>query len=885
MRQSFIKTAAIAVFAALCGAVFSMSALAQTPTGNLSLINTNNGLYALNSEYQISWRASGGYTPSGGAQYNLEWEVAPANMTFVDSEVAGVTQAFAFFGTYTVSQIINNDATNQFFRARLVVLDNASNVRATFFSTPVSLNQPTSGEITISFSDNVQTALGDSLTAAIETAFTDDNGTGRLASYQWERQADDSADFNAITENGTGANYAFQAADFFGLVGEQERVFRVLATYQDAIGYQQVFTATATVNVNLATPTPPQGVVTFEHQQGGFSPYTGAQVYAGLLSITSGESGSNTVYQVQAAPDTTPGNFVDTYVGNNTFVNAAINNPANIYIRMRAIYTDNLGFETTFYSSVVLIAQPTEGLEIDFDDVTVTVAATLTANISGVTDANNNPGNTGGSFVSYTWSRTANDSVTEFVSLTSGTGNPANYIIKDSDFLNLVDGEKPVYQLVGSYMDALNYVQNVTALATVDVQTTVPDSLTSCNDAGQTFVSGSCVACTGETVLNANACVTCTVKASATPVYDSAATGFCRARVATDCEGETPEFNSVTKECRARTAADCEGATPEFNSSTKECRARIATDCEGTTPEFNSVTKECRARVATDCEGATPEFNSDTKECRERTAADCEGATPEFNSSTKECRARQQSDCTGTSLPVLDATSNACRATRLTDCSSNAILSGGVCTECVAPNPVRNGAVCQAAPVTEADCTRNDEIFVNNACVSCAANNSATPVFDEAATNNCRARTMADCTAAGMPVLDATSNECRARVMTDCTVAGMPVLDATSNECRARRQSDCTGTSLPVLDATSNECRAERAGDCTTAGMTFFDTTDNECRARVPADCTGGTPVLGDDNECRARQASDCTGAMPVLDNNSCRATEAGGLHRGDARP
>ena len=493
------------------------------PEGRVTVFATQ-GDYASDAEYQAQFRiASNGYTPATSASIIAQWQVSPDGTNFTDSAIAAVTIARFLFARGTVSGIIDNDAANQYFRLEMIFTDPPNAVLATFYSVPILINQPTSGEISISFSDDVQTALGDSLTLVSEN-IADANGNGNFASYQWERKADDSADFNAITENGTAANYAFQAADFIGPVSERERVFRVLATYQDAIGYQQVFTAIATVNVNLATPTLescnavgqtfvggacvactgntpvrdgnvciamlPQGTVTLRTNQD--TPDT-FQRYFGSLNITNGVTGGAIAYVFQTATATTaPITWVDdSRVGNDdirNFLGSAglllgggiLNNGTNPnrashnnrYFRVRAIYTDTPNAVTvTFYSETVDTQRPTEGLTIDFTDMTVTVTgAVLTANISGVTDGNDNddPG-LGGVFYSFTWFRKANNGV-EFVSITSGAGNPANYTIQDSDFADLVIDQKPVYRLIALYRDGIGYGQNITAMATVNVQ-------------------------------------------------------------------------------------------------------------------------------------------------------------------------------------------------------------------------------------------------------------------------------------------------------------------------------------------------------------------------------------------------------------------------------
>ena len=123
----------------------------------------------------------------------------------------------------------------------------------------------------------------------------------------------------------------------------------------------------------------------------------------------------------------------------------------------------------TFYSDAVRVPQPTRGLALAFTDVEYTnVGAVLTADISGVTDANDDGATDGrGGFVSYTWSRRANNSAA-FVAMTSAA-DATLYTITRADFDDVADRQRPVFQLVASYEDALDYVENLTVRAVVNL--------------------------------------------------------------------------------------------------------------------------------------------------------------------------------------------------------------------------------------------------------------------------------------------------------------------------------------------------------------------------------------------------------------------------------
>ena len=151
----------------------------------------------------------------------------------------------------------------------------------------------------------------------------------------------------------------------------------------------------------------------------------------------------------------------------------------------------------------------------------------------------------------------------------------------------------------------------------------------------------------------------------AKPVFER---GECRARIASDCGGETPildkgecrrvqfpsdctgERHVLDKDngrCRApRDASECPGAKPVFDGG--KCRARIASDCGGETPVFENG--NCLAvQRQSDCTAAKPVL--DGGRCRARIAADCTGDAPVLDNG--ECRAHtaQERCMAGTEEP------------------------------------------------------------------------------------------------------------------------------------------------------------------------------------------------------------------------------------------
>ena len=100
--------------------------------------------------------------------------------------------------------------------------------------------------------------------------------------------------------------YTIQDADFVGVIFGQKPVYRLIATYRDALGYEQNLTALATVNLTVSSPHVPQGSVDFGPSQGttdGRTDYSANQTYGGTLNITNSASGGDIAYQFQVAPE------------------------------------------------------------------------------------------------------------------------------------------------------------------------------------------------------------------------------------------------------------------------------------------------------------------------------------------------------------------------------------------------------------------------------------------------------------------------------------------------------------------------------------------------------------------------------------------------------
>ena len=968
MRQSFIKTAAIAVFAAICGAVFSMSALAQTFEVSLDKENlqvttkvlTGGGILLCCEVWQAEdAERAGSALVGGGTDKNV---ISPH---FISGGTSG--GAFIFSGVnaeavYNLGAVLNTsfDYTKPFlyFNYRTA----AGN------TTPIRVAGIVSGAVVLganggAFSANISALMN----------FVGRTPISQELSYLWQT----STVAGEWDDIGTAQTYNVKGEDY---VDGTAKTARLIVTDKGKLQDAQ------TLAVQFPAIVRPEGTLSIDFLGKEVSPYALDQVWFSELEISNGVSGGRIEHYGQRAQQ--DGVFTETGLNsrgrtssNNGVAAFVDGNPLNVYLRYRAIYTDIVGIETEFFSSVVFIPQPTEGLTVDFNDVEINEAgAVLTANISGVSDENNNSFHTGGSFVSYTWFRQASDTAS-FVSITSGA-DALLYTMQAVDLENLVSGQKPVYRLVGSYMDALTYVQNVTAFATVNVQPPAPsaqtfqamailnkvsvhiiasvvsgptdDSDTVCcvafqaNNAARVgavvidslgdglpsdhFLSGTFVRNDGSeafefanpghvavynlgTVLNASydyskpfiyinfatfgqnqtpAIRVAGITGGSTTIDNNRQTLSINISGLRNVVGRVPlpqELTFLWQMQNNGTWGNVPGVTGQTYAPPPGATVRVMVTDKARMAAVETVTATiitaadfCNFddRISSDgrcvaCTGETPNRegnvcyptkatcndNSPPQGFASNACVTCTGETPVYGTTAGQCRATQQSDCTGTEMPILD--NNACRVRRAADCAATGMIlnESGSCELCTDPTPVRNGNVCQAAPVTEMSCNAAGERF-DSGTTSCVACTGEMPNLVE---NTCRP-TKATCND-NSPPQGFADNAC-----ITCT-GNTPIYDTDDGQCTAC----ASGT---TFSTESNSCVPDT--------VTPPANTDAICNAKMQVlvgtscmDCGTGTTFSTTTNDCVADTvtptpptAGECNANNQILVDEACQACGTG---------
>ena len=371
---------------------------------------------------------------------------------------------------------------NRYFRVRAIYTDTSDAVTVTFYSAVIDTQRPATG-LSLAFADVEITAPGAVLTADI-TNITDGNdldttfGRGSVRSYTWSRRANDGASFLPIAGAEDGL-YTLQTSDFADLRSGENPAYRVVALYRDGIGYGQNITATAIVRVQ-PLPTTPQGTVTITAPA---KPFVADSEFSGSLNITNGVTGGNIAYAFQFSPN---GDAPWAADDNANADAAALATPSGIalvdilnedgnvnathykrFFRVQAVYSNtNTSVTATFFSAAVDTQELGTGLTLAFADVDTPPGATLTADISGVTDANN--GNANVRVESYKWFLKINTAAS-FVALANAS--EATYIVKSADLTGLTAGQTPEFRVDVAYRDRLGYGQTLTASAAVNLTT------------------------------------------------------------------------------------------------------------------------------------------------------------------------------------------------------------------------------------------------------------------------------------------------------------------------------------------------------------------------------------------------------------------------------
>ena len=453
------------------------------PAGSVSFTPTNDAVnaYSEAQSYTATLRISNGV--SGG------------NITYFYQRVTTTAAGYEDVSGYTSGDAVPLSGFSAFNRAnsnrvlsirmRAVYADTPNGITVTFNSEAINPDRPAEGTVSIDFPSGEQSAPGGGVLTAQPGGIFDDNDStaqpGRVVVYIWYLRTTPEASFVQVAIGTTQPNankYQIKASDFRGVQKDVPVVFRVNATYQDGLAYQQEFIAFATLNF-APGPGTPEGHLTLNADSSYTgSPYDIGQPYGARLIITNAATAGTITYQWQIAPQESgpfaarPGNRPDTTRAgtastglSNNLADIIINNQ-NPYFRMRAVYVDTVAAVTvTFYSRIINASQPATGMTIDFTDEAYTAAGgVLTANISGVSDPNDQSGHTG-TYGAYVWLLRANESA-EFITLNAAA---QEYTIRERDFDNLIEGQRALYRVLVPYTDQIGYIQTITATAAVEL--------------------------------------------------------------------------------------------------------------------------------------------------------------------------------------------------------------------------------------------------------------------------------------------------------------------------------------------------------------------------------------------------------------------------------
>ena len=256
MIRVFSPIRVLAVAAAFCGAAafFAAPAQAQSPAtlpeGTVLVTSdglTRNNRTPFSRNQQYSWRLNitNGVDISGGETTWRYLRAKADGVTILGGGISG-TSSSSLPGWVT-------DGSIEYIGMRATYKDAAAGISVHFDSTLTFIPQPTEGTLSLSFDDKEYDAPGAVLTITMG-AFTDANNDGAapggFVSLIWQQRANNDADFITLTSGGADNTlYTIQSAEFTGLLAGQKPLYRFVGVYQDGIGYQQTFIATAEVNM------------------------------------------------------------------------------------------------------------------------------------------------------------------------------------------------------------------------------------------------------------------------------------------------------------------------------------------------------------------------------------------------------------------------------------------------------------------------------------------------------------------------------------------------------------------------------------------------------------------------------------------------------------
>ena len=341
-----------------------------------------------------------------------------------DSDIGGETAS-----TYAVS----DDAVGKAISVRVTFTDNAGNEESLTSEATAEVtarpNSPATGAPTISGTVQVDETL-----TADTSGITDEDGLTNVSySYQW--LADD-----ADIQDATGSTYTLSDDD----VG---KAISVRVTFTDNAGNEESLTSEATAEVEARPNSPATGAPTISG-----TVRAGETLTADTSGITDADGLTNVSYSYQWLAD--DADIQDATGSTYTLTDDDVGKALSV----RATFTDNAGNEESLTSeaTVEVTAKPnTPAMGAPTIDGTAQVGETLTADTSGITDAD------GLTNVSYSYQWLAEDA--DIAGETAST-----YTLSDDDVGKAISVRV-------SFTDNAGNEESLTSEATAEVEAR-PDS-------------------------------------------------------------------------------------------------------------------------------------------------------------------------------------------------------------------------------------------------------------------------------------------------------------------------------------------------------------------------------------------------------------------------
>ena len=434
--------------------------------------NTGSGVRAFNSGARYGGTLFNGV---GVISYQWEWS-APDN---VFSSIPAAVDSFDFSATENDGFAIGNwNATNTQLRLRATDSDGTD-----YFSNTVTITQPPTGDYTLNFEDKTYYAGNGITMTADYDALTDLNnrssgvgGTiGALSpTFTWYSRPSDAVDFVVLTM-GVDASVYSEAS----LIDGTQPTYSVALTYTDGLGFGNTVAAVTSFNIVVAPPS--EFTIDWINRTAanrtGFNHLSqyGGTLFIGIGNITyvwqNGTPGKVFSDVGQSRSSTGSNSNAAFQIDNNATTDSRNWDFTTPFLRLKA--TDSNGRD--YFSNTVTVSQPPTGnITLNFQDKVYLLgdAATITANIDGLSDLNNNPAIGSGRIgtipqgtPTFTWYSRPSDSAA-FSELTSGV-NASVYAISN------LGGTNPTYSVKLTYTDGVGFGNTVSATASFTF-TTIP---------------------------------------------------------------------------------------------------------------------------------------------------------------------------------------------------------------------------------------------------------------------------------------------------------------------------------------------------------------------------------------------------------------------------